>query len=253
MNTIRRRELIRLTRDFPAIFGLPAAVVYVIPDMSGMSLPFNTTWVSKDITLKKVYSLWLLHKSTPLLNNRLRVITGLLGRNPRHKSVKWMWRGYQHRISNRKASDLLWRIRHNSLPIGSRLRHWGIPDVFAEFCNFCPDVHQSHSHLFWNCPIANRIWSTVGIMATIAWPDWRLCSPASNYEDILWGMSANGFTNKTAAQAWDCYVECTLRAIWISRCNSKMSNKGYSVAIVISTFLALLATVLETVLMDYRT
>ena len=73
-----------------------------------------------------------------------------------------------------------------------------------------------------------------------------------SYEDILWGLPARGFPNKNTAQAWDCYMECALRALWICRCNNKLGDGLFNVATVTSTFLALLATVLEIVLTDYR-
>jgi hypothetical protein len=96
-----------------------------------------------------------------------------------------MWSEHKTKISNRKASDLLWRIRLNSLSVGSRLRHWNIPDNLAEFCGACAGVIQSHAHLFWRCPVACQLWNSVWNMALIAWPSWRLCRLAPSYEDIL--------------------------------------------------------------------
>jgi hypothetical protein len=65
-------------------------------------------------------------------------------------------------------------------------------------------------------------------------------------------MPARGFPNKITAQAWDCYVECAIRALWICRCKNKMSNGIFNTAKVVSLFLALFATVLNTVLINYQ-
>ena len=100
--------------------------------------------------------------------------------------------------------------------------------------------------------MAQHLWNALWQLARIAWNDWRLCSNIPSFTDILWGLLARGFPNKEAAQAWDCYVECALRALWICRCNSKMSGGRFNVATVVSTFLAFLATMLDTVLMDYK-
>jgi hypothetical protein len=163
-----------------------------------------------------------------------------------------MWNGYQRRTCNRKARDLIWKMRHFCLPIESKLRHWQLADATAEFCSACPNIIQNHSHLFWHCPIAATLWNSLWRLARIAWPDWRLCSNTLSYEDVLWELPARGFPNKEAAQAWDCYVECALRALWICRCNNKMSEGIFNVAKVVSTFLAFLATMLDMVLTDYR-
>jgi hypothetical protein len=97
------------------------------------------------------------------------------------------------------------------------------------------------------------MWNALWRLARIAWPNWNLCNQVPTYEDILWGLPARGFDNKNAAQAWDCYVECAFRALWICRCNNKMSGGRFNTVTVVNTFLALLATVLDMVLMEYRT
>ena len=163
-----------------------------------------------------------------------------------------MWKEYQNRYPNRKACDPIWRIRLNSLPIGSRLRHWNIPNRTAEFCGFCPGVIQNHAHLFWSCPVAQQLWNAIGTLAAIAWPKWNLHNNPPSYEDLLWGMPASGFNNNNAEQAWKCYVECAIRALRIARYNNKLSNANYNVAIVASTFLALLSATLDLVYLDLR-
>jgi hypothetical protein len=65
-------------------------------------------------------------------------------------------------------------------------------------------------------------------------------------------MPAREFPNKMAAQSWDCYIKCVIRALWIYRCKNKMLNKIFNTAKVVSLFLALLTTVLNTVLINYQ-
>lgn len=81
-------------------------------------------------------------------DDKLRNINWFLNRNPKEKQAKWMWKEYLDRVCDRKVSNLLWRIRLNSLFIEAKLRHINIPDIMAEYCGFCPRVIQSHSHLF---------------------------------------------------------------------------------------------------------
>jgi hypothetical protein len=46
-------------------------------------------------------------KLVSILADRMHNINWFLSRNPKQKAVKWMWNGYQHRTSNRKARDLI--------------------------------------------------------------------------------------------------------------------------------------------------
>lgn len=72
-----------------------------------------------------------------------------------------------------------------------------------------------------------------------------------SYKNILWDILAKNSANKKVAQVWDYYIECALRVLWICHCNSKMAEEAFSVAKVISLFLALLISILEIVRMNY--
>ena len=61
----------------------------------------------QEISVKEIYTPWLLHKLTRVFNEKMRNITWFLSRNPKRKQVKWMWNGYKDRYSDRKAGDLM--------------------------------------------------------------------------------------------------------------------------------------------------
>jgi hypothetical protein len=162
-----------------------------------------------------------------------------------------MWWRNKWDVSNRKAQDLLWRIRLNSLPTGSRLTHWGIQNPMAALCTVCPDDIQNHQHLFWDCTAAQQLWRTIGALARLAWPEWRLRSRTPCYADVLWEMQSEGLANNAQKSAWNAMFECAIRALWIVRCANKMEGKPYSFAKILGVFLATFGSTLEIVYLDY--
>ena len=65
-------------------------------------------------------------------------------------------------------------------------------------------------------------------------------------------MQAKGLPNKEAENAWKIMVECSIRALWISRCKNKLGGEPYNIVLVTEVFLTLLACLLKTVWMKYR-
>ena len=76
--------------SLPDTFNLPAAAAPEAPGSTGMTLPDETFLETNEITLKKIYYEWLMHRSADTLADRMTNIIWFLSRNSRCKSVKWM-------------------------------------------------------------------------------------------------------------------------------------------------------------------
>jgi hypothetical protein len=85
----QRQQALRLLMDsFPETFNLPAIVNPDFLKIAGMNLPNETIIETNEMGLKKIYYAWLMHKSTPIIADRMRDITWFLERNPKDKMVK---------------------------------------------------------------------------------------------------------------------------------------------------------------------
>ena len=88
VNRLRQTVLERIMESLPDTFNLPAASVPEASGSTGMALPDETFLETNEITLKKIYYVWLMHRSADTLADRMTNITWFLSRNPRHKTVK---------------------------------------------------------------------------------------------------------------------------------------------------------------------
>ncbi|CAG8652141.1 1380_t:CDS:1, partial [Paraglomus occultum] len=59
------------------------------------------------------------------------------------------WDEIFHPDRPRKVADLLWKIAHNSLPLGHPV---AMVAMDGPYCPWCPNTLNNIPHLFWNCP-----------------------------------------------------------------------------------------------------
>jgi len=71
----------------------------------------------------------------------------------------WLFAHLKSRV--RVESDLLWRLLHRSLPVGSYLRHWNADARLVCAHQGCGDTLETHEHLFLHCPVAQDVWEWV--------------------------------------------------------------------------------------------
>ena len=64
------------------------------------------------------------------------------------------WKEIHHKHYPRKVQDLLWKISHQSLPIGTPISHIS---PYSLFCPWCPTIPNSIHHLFSNCHISSSL------------------------------------------------------------------------------------------------
>ena len=125
-NAKRAEALIQLQRGRPRTLNLqeaeaPASSPAVAWPV-GIKMSTNNEYLRvEDISLKKIYVNGAKKKVQTAQIGKISEISAILERNPLGKSLKWMWWRNKWDVSNRKAQDLLWRIRLNSLLTGSRL------------------------------------------------------------------------------------------------------------------------------------
>ncbi|CAA7058257.1 unnamed protein product [Microthlaspi erraticum] len=58
-----------------------------------------------------------------------------------------------------KHAFIHWVVARNRLPTRDRLRSWGL--LFPDSCLLCGTNIETHEHLFFECPYASEVWSTV--------------------------------------------------------------------------------------------
>src|SRR6185436_618758 len=66
------------------------------------------------------------------------------------------WTEIHHPHYPHKTQDLLWKIAHQSLPIGIRISKISL---HSGFCPWCPTIPNSLSHMFHSCPFTSYLWS----------------------------------------------------------------------------------------------
>ena len=66
------------------------------------------------------------------------------------------WNEIHHPHRPHKIHDLLWKISHQSLPIGIKIARIS---PHSGFCPWCPSTPNSLSHMFHTCPFATYLWN----------------------------------------------------------------------------------------------
>ena len=106
------------------------------------------------------------------------------------------------------AQILSWKILHQKLPVGDKLRFLSIQ---ASLCPFC---HRSENlkHIFWCCPRAKVKWNII-----------FLRFPSVFYHTLNWREAIFGLGLSKNVVA-DSMRQCILLHIWKSRCRAIFSN-----------------------------
>ena len=71
VNRLRQTALERIMESLSDTFNLPAAAVPEAPGSTGITLPDKTFLETNEITLKKIYNAWLMHRSADTLADRI--------------------------------------------------------------------------------------------------------------------------------------------------------------------------------------
>ena len=89
------------------------------------------------------------------------------------------WKEIHHSHHPHKIHDLLWKISHQSLPIGIKIAHIS---VHSGFCPWCPSTPNSLSHMFHSCPFASNLWHLSTLISLLIS---HLPSPSSIIQSYL--------------------------------------------------------------------
>lgn len=112
-----------------------------------------------------------------------------------HNQPPWWTNILWSKYGLSKCSFISWLVLRNKLTTKDRLAKW-MPNIDPK-CFLCQAANEDRNHLFFSCPVASRIWSTVCCFAGWNWPsDWNLMKQA---ELTSWG---NGFLSNIKKAVW---------------------------------------------------
>ncbi|XP_028068090.1 uncharacterized protein LOC114270720 [Camellia sinensis] len=120
-----------------------------------------------------------------------------------------------HRIP--KVSFIVWVAIHNRLYTGDRLMLFGLAPHSQ--CPYCLDPGESHSHLFFKCKFANRVWGAIEGKCNIKWLD-------LDWPDIVTYATKETKGNSLRANILSNAFLCSIYHIWIER-NNRVFNKEF--------------------------
>lgn len=155
-----------------------------------------------------------------------------------------LWTMLKSKWTNRQAVDLNYKCIHNGLYVGGRLAH-AAQDQRLRYCSACPEVENSHTHLFIECPQVRNCWTDLFHLAYSLWPQikWKY---GYNWPAFLLNLPLQEPRSKYQQEMWHAMVGDMKLAIYYSFQAFTWDDKPFTDKVIMKHFLIRLSTLIQT-------
>jgi len=142
---------------------------------------------------------------------------------PPSQRIVWNW--VWSPLRERKINDFIWKLLHNSLPLGSIIGKWSNHSLCP-----CSLSVENTSHLFFDCSISQICWSTF----IKYWAD--LTQKIVTLSPLLIFLSKPSINSSFLSKLWVMLHGCMLYSIWTSRCYHLFNDAPYNPLVITKNF-----------------